>query len=94
MRPSFFVSSLQHYIGFLPARSGFTCEVGSNSVFGICLDRFNHQVELVGTVDLARHAPYLVRRDYLGFREVIEPVQAFGVKVFHDKNHTGFALHP
>jgi len=36
----------------------------------------------------------LVRRDYLGFREVIEPVQAFGVKVFHDKNHAGFAFRP
>ena len=61
------------------AWSGFICELDSNSVFGICLDRFNHQVKLVSAVDLARHVPQLVRRDYLGFREVIEPIHAFGL---------------
>ena len=54
---SFFPYHRHGYIDFPPARSGFACEVDSNSVFGICLDRFNHQIELVGAIDLARHAP-------------------------------------
>ena len=66
----------------------------SKSAFGVCLDRFDHQVELVGAVHLTEYAPELVRGDRLGFGKVVEPIYAFGVKVFHGKHHAGFALRP
>jgi hypothetical protein len=66
----------------------------SNPVFGVCLDRFDHQIELVGTVRLAGYASEIVGGDRLGVGKVAEPIYAFGVKVFHGKHHAGFALRP
>ena len=48
-------------------------------MFGVRPDRVDHEVELVGTVDLARYAIGHVGPDELGFREVIEPVNALRV---------------
>jgi hypothetical protein len=42
-------------------------------MFGVQSDRFDHQVELVGAVDLARYAIHLIRRDELGVGEVVHP---------------------
>jgi hypothetical protein len=50
--------------------------IGTTSVFGVRPDRIDHEVEFVGTVDLARYAIGHVGPDELGFGEVIEPVNA------------------
>ena len=50
-------------------------------MFGVRPDRFDHQVEFIGAVDLARHAIRLIRRDELGFGEVMKPVNALRVEV-------------
>jgi len=34
----------------------------------------------------------MVMRNDLGFREVIEPIEAFGMTVLHDENNTGLAI--
>ncbi len=49
---------------------------GTPSVFGVRPDRIDHELEFVGTVDLARCAIGHVGPDELGFSEVIEPVNA------------------
>ena len=54
---------------------------GIPSGFGVRPDRFNHEVEFVGTVDLACYAIGHVGPDELGFDEVIEPVNALRVRI-------------
>jgi len=34
----------------------------------------------------------MVRRNGLGFREVMKPIEAFGMTVLHDENGTGLAI--
>jgi hypothetical protein len=43
-------------------------------VFRVQADRFDDEIQLIGTVDLARYAVGHVGPDELGFGEVIEPV--------------------
>jgi len=62
-------------------------------VFGIPLDRFDHQIELVGAVDFPGHAVKAVVADDLGFAEVIEPIEALGVVLFHEEDNTGAVFH-
>ena len=50
-------------------------------MFGVRPDRFDHQVESIGAVDLARYAVRLVRRDELGFGEVVQTINALRVAV-------------
>jgi hypothetical protein len=50
-------------------------------VFGVRPDRFNHEVEVIGAVDLARYAVGHSGPDELGFGEVMEPVNALRVEV-------------
>ena len=50
-------------------------------VLGVQPDRFDHEVEFVGAVDLARYAVSHVGLDEQGFGEVIEPVNALRVEV-------------
>lgn len=63
-------------------------------VLHIRSDRFNHQIELVGAVDLPKGAIDLVRCDLLGFGEVVQPVDSLGVAILHDEHEAGTALRP
>jgi hypothetical protein len=55
-------------------------------MLGVDLDGGNHQVEFVGAVDVSRDAIEVVRREGLGFGEVIEPVDSLGMVVLHQKD--------
>src|SRR5512135_2040628 len=79
---------------------GFPCAVlwngksGTGPVLHIRSDRFNHQIELVGAVDLPKSAIDLVRCNLLGFGEVVQPVDSLGVAILHDEHEAGTALRP
>ena len=53
---------------------------------GVRPDRIDHEVEFVGTVDLAIYAVGHIGPDKLGFSEVIEPVNALRVEVPQQKH--------
>ena len=55
-------------------------------MFGVRPDRFDHQVESTGAVDLARYAVRHVRRDEQGFGEVVQTIDALGVAVLHQEH--------
>ena len=55
-------------------------------MFGVRPDRFDHEVEFAGAVDLARYAISHMGPDELGFAEVIEPVNALRVEVPQQKH--------
>ena len=46
---------------------------------GVRQDRFDHQVEFIGAIDPTRYAVRLIRRDELGFGEVIQAINALGI---------------
>ena len=53
-------------------------------MLGVRFDRFDHQVKFIGAVDFAKDAVGLIGQDALGFGEVVEPIDAVGIAVFHD----------
>ena len=55
-------------------------------VFGVRPDRFDHEVQFVGTIDLARYAISHIGLDELGFGEVIEPVNALRVAILQQEH--------
>ena len=57
-------------------------------------DRFDHEVEFIGAVDLARYAVGHIGPDELGFGEVIEPVNALRVAVLHQEHRTRTVFRP
>jgi len=57
-------------------------------VLGVRPDRFEHQVELIGAVDLARYRVGHSGPEEQGFGEVMEPVNALCVEVPQQKHHT------
>ena len=61
---------------------------------GVRPDRFNHEVEFVGTVDLARYAVGHMGPDEQGFRKVMEPVNALRVEGSRNRNtaHDGYSV--
>ena len=61
---------------------------------GVRPDRFNHEVEFVGTVDLARYAVGHMGPDEQGFRKVMEPVNALRVEVPQQKHRARRVLRP
>ena len=63
-------------------------------VFGVRPDRFDHEVEFVGAVDLARYAVGHVGPDELGFGEVIEPVNALRVAVLQQEHRARRVFRP
>ena len=63
-------------------------------MFGVDLDRIEHQIEFVGRVDFTRHAIELVRCDEKGFGEIIEAINPLGVMVFHDEHRALEAVRP
>ena len=50
--------------------------IGTASVFGVRPDRFDHQVESIDAVDLARYGVRLIRRNKLGGGEVVQTIDA------------------
>ena len=64
----------------------------------VCLvsrpDRFDHEVEFIGTVDLARYAVGHVGPDEQGFGEVIEPVNALRVAVLQQEHRARTIFRP
>jgi len=50
------------------------------------LDGLEDQIELIGAVDLAGYAVVAVRRDLLGFGEVVEPIDPTRRVISHDKH--------
>ena len=51
------------------------------TALGVETDRFDHEVEFVGAVDLARYAVGHIGPDEQGFRKVMEPINALRVEV-------------
>ena len=63
-------------------------------VFGVRPDRFDHQVEFIGAVDLARYAIGLIRRNEQGFGEVVQTIDALGVAVLHQEHRARTVFRP
>jgi hypothetical protein len=63
-------------------------------VFGVRPDRFEHEVELIGAVDLARYQVGHSGPEEQGFGEVIEPVNALRVEVPQQKHRTLLVFRP
>ena len=61
---------------------------------GVRPDRFDHQVEFSGTVDLARYAVGHVGPDELGFCKVVKPVNALCVEVLQQEHRARRVLRP
>ena len=58
------------------------------------LDGLDDQIELIGAVNLAGYAVVAVRRDLLGFGEVVEPIQPARRVISHDKHDARAAFRP
>jgi len=63
-------------------------------VFGVRPDRFDHQVEFIGAVDLARYAIRPIGRDELGFGEVVQTINALSVAVLHQEHRARTVFRP
>ena len=68
--------------------------IGTPGVFGVWPDRFDHQVEFTGAVDLARYAVRHVRRDELGFGEVMQAINAVSGMVEHHEDRARAVFRP
>ena len=67
---------------------------GSQRVLGVEPDRFEHEVELIGAVDLARYRVGHAGPEEQGFSEVIEPVNALRVEVPQQEHRTFLVFRP
>ena len=63
-------------------------------MLGVRLDRFDHQVECTGAVDLASHTVGPIRRDVEAFCEVEQPIHALSVAVQQGEHRTGAIFRP
>ena len=63
-------------------------------MFRIPLDGLDHQVEFVGAVDLARDAVIAMRRDLLGFSEVVQAIDPASGVISHEEHDTGAVFRP
>jgi hypothetical protein len=63
-------------------------------MFGVRPDRFDHEIEFVGAVDLARYAVGRIGPDEQGFGEVMEPVNALRVEVPQQEHRARRVLRP
>ena len=68
--------------------------IGTPVVLGVRQDRFDHQVEFNSAVDFARYAVRHVRRDELGFREIVRTVNALGVAALHQEHGARTVFRP
>ena len=67
---------------------------GNPAAFRVQADRFDHEIEFVGAVDLARYTVGHAGPDELGFGEVIEPVNPLRVAVPHEEHGVRRVFHP
>jgi hypothetical protein len=65
---------------------------GGPGVFGVELDRFDHQVKFIGAVDFAHHTVGLARHALVGFGEVMHPIDTLSVAVEHQEHRTTSAV--
>jgi hypothetical protein len=63
-------------------------------VLGIRLHGLDNQVQFVGAVDLSRYAVVLTQCGYVGFGEVMQPVNATCRVIPHEQDGTGAVFHP
>ena len=56
------------------------------AVFRVQADGFDHEVELVGAIDLARYAVGHAGPDELGFGEVVESINSPCIAVLHEEH--------
>ena len=63
------------------------------SMSGVRRDRFDHQVEF-GAVTHTRYTVRLIRRDELGFVEVVQTINALGVAVLHQEHRARPTFRP
>ena len=68
--------------------------IGTASVVGVRPDRFDHQLESIDAVDLARYEVRLIRRDKLGAGEVVQMIDALRVAVLHQEHRARPILRP
>src|ERR1039457_2015756 len=68
--------------------------IGIPKVFGVRPNRYDHQVEYVGAVDLARYAVRHIRRDESGFGEVVQTINALSVAVLHQEHRARTVFRP
>ena len=57
---------------------------GNPAAFRVQADRFDHQIEFVGAVDLARYAVGRIGPDEVGFGEVVESINPLRIAVLHE----------
>ena len=57
-------------------------------MLGIRLDRFDHEIEFIGAVDLARDAVVGAWLHGVGFGEVMQAINAVSGMVEHPEDHT------
>src|ERR1035437_4248646 len=62
--------------------------IGRSRVLGVRPERFEHQVEFVGAVDLARYRVGHSGPEEQGFGEAMEPVNALRVEIPQQKHRT------
>jgi hypothetical protein len=67
---------------------------GTSAVLGIRLHGLDNQVQFVGAVDLSRYAVVLTQCGYVGFGEVMQPVNATCRVIPHEQDGTGAVFHP
>ena len=67
---------------------------GTSRVLGVKADRFDHEVEPIGAVDLARYAVGRSGPDELGFGEVIEPVDTPRVAILEQEHRVRRIFRP
>jgi len=63
-------------------------------VLGIRLDRFDHQIEFIGAVDLARNAVVGAWLHGVGFGEVMQAINAVSGMVEHHEDCAGVVFRP
>ena len=55
-------------------------------MLGVRPGRFDYQVEFTGAVDVARIAVRLIRRDVVGFGQVVQTINALGIAALHQEH--------
>ena len=63
-------------------------------MFRVRPDRFDHQVEFIGAVDIARITMRPSRRDELGRVEVVQAINALSVAVLHQEHRARRDVRP
>ena len=63
-------------------------------MFGIRLDRFDHQIDFIGAVDLARYAVVGAWLHGVGFGEVMQPINAASGMVEHHEDRARTVFRP